>query len=53
MITTRDHTETVIARIQRDRKFAHALYAEALGAITKSIAEALGAKPRVEVAVCS
>src|SRR5256885_13736356 len=29
---TRDYKETVVARIKRDRKFAHALYVEALSA---------------------
>ena len=33
MALTRDYKETVIARIKRDRKFARALYAEALGAL--------------------
>ncbi|MGA2279838.1 MAG: transcriptional regulator [Verrucomicrobiota bacterium] len=33
MALTRDYKETVVARIQRDRKFARALYAEALGAL--------------------
>ena len=105
MALTRDYKETVVARIRRDRKFARALYAEAinallegetteglsmlrdlvhaeitfkelarqtglgektlhrmlsrngnptarnLGAIVKSIAEDLGIKPRVEVAM--
>ena len=32
MALTRDHKETVVARIQRDRKFARALYDEALSA---------------------
>jgi hypothetical protein len=30
---TRNYRETVVARIQRDRKFAHALYAEAASAL--------------------
>ena len=30
---TRDYKETVVARIKRDRKFARALYAEAMGAL--------------------
>jgi len=105
MALRRDYKETVVARIKRDRKFARALYAEAinallegetteglsmlrdlvhaeitfkelarqtglgektlhrmlsrngnptarnLGAIVKSIAEDLGIKPRVEVAM--
>ena len=33
MALTRDYKETVVARIKRDRKFAQALYAEALGAL--------------------
>lgn len=33
MALTRDYKETVVARIQRDRKFARALYAEALSAL--------------------
>ena len=33
MALTRDYKETVVARIKRDRKFARALYAEALGAL--------------------
>ena len=33
MALTRDYKETVVARIQRDRKFACALYAEAVGAL--------------------
>ena len=33
MALTRDYTETVLARIKRDRKFARALYAEAVGAL--------------------
>jgi DNA-binding phage protein len=33
MALTRDYRETVVARIQRDRKFARALYAEALSAL--------------------
>ncbi len=32
-ITTRDHTATIIARIQREPKFARALYAEAINAL--------------------
>lgn len=32
MALTRDYKETVMARIKRDRKFARALYAEALNA---------------------
>ena len=30
MITTRDHTETIIARMKREPEFARALYAEAI-----------------------
>ena len=30
---TRDYKETVMARIQRDRKFALSLYAEAMSAL--------------------
>ncbi len=106
MALTREYRETVLARIKRDRKFARALYAEAmsallegetaeglsmlrdlvhaeitfkelarqtglaektlhrmlhrrgnptarnLGLIIKSIAEDLGIKPRVAVAMC-
>jgi DNA-binding phage protein len=33
MALTRDYKETVVARIQRDPKFARALYAEAVGAL--------------------
>lgn len=33
MALTRVYKETVVARIQRDRKFARALYAEALNAL--------------------
>jgi DNA-binding phage protein len=33
MALTRDYKETVVARIQRDRKFARAMYAEAISAI--------------------
>ena len=33
MALTRDYRDTVVARIQRDRKFALALYSEALGAL--------------------
>lgn len=33
MALTRSYKETVVARIQRDRKFARALYAEALSAL--------------------
>ena len=33
MALTRDYKATVVARIKRDRKFARALYAEALGAL--------------------
>ena len=33
MALTRDYKETVLARIKRDRKFARALYAEAVGAL--------------------
>jgi DNA-binding phage protein len=33
MALTRDYKETVIARIKRDRKFARAMYAEAISAI--------------------
>jgi DNA-binding phage protein len=33
MALTRDYKETVVARIQRDRKFARALYAEAVNAL--------------------
>jgi len=33
MALTRDYKETVIARIKRDRKFARALYAEAMSVL--------------------
>ena len=33
MALTREYAETVVARIERDRKFARALYAEALSAL--------------------
>ncbi len=33
MALTKDYRETVLARIKRDRKFARALFAEALGAL--------------------
>jgi len=33
MALTRDYKETVMARIKRDRKFARAMYAEAISAI--------------------
>ena len=33
MALTRDYKETVVARIKRDRKFARALYAEAMSAL--------------------
>lgn len=33
MALTRDYKQTVVARIKRDRKFARALYAEAVGAL--------------------
>ncbi|MGA3267048.1 MAG: transcriptional regulator [Verrucomicrobiota bacterium] len=33
MALTRDYKETVVARIKRDRKFARALYAQAVGAL--------------------
>jgi len=33
MALTRDYKETVVARIKRDRKFARALYAEAISAL--------------------
>jgi len=33
MALTRDYKETVVARIKRDRKFARALFAEAMGAL--------------------
>lgn len=33
MALTRDYKATVVARIQRDRKFARALYAEAMNAL--------------------
>src|SRR6266853_5000655 len=33
MALTRDYTATVVARIKRDRKFARALYAEAINAL--------------------
>ena len=36
MALTRDYNETVVARIKRDRKFARALYAEALSALMES-----------------
>ncbi len=42
MALTREYKETVVARIQRDRKFARALYAEALNALLEGeTAEAL------------
>lgn len=33
MITTRPHSETIIARIKREPKFAQALYAEAVNSL--------------------
>ena len=33
MITTQPHSETIIARIKREPKFARALYAEAVNCI--------------------
>jgi len=33
MPRTRDYKETVVARIKRDRRFARALYAEAMSAL--------------------
>jgi DNA-binding phage protein len=33
MALTRDYKETVVARIKRDRRFARALYAEAMNAL--------------------
>lgn len=33
MALTRDYKETVVARIQRDRKFARALFAEVMSAL--------------------
>jgi len=33
MALTRDYNETVVARIKRDRKFARALYTEAVSAL--------------------
>ena len=33
MALTRDYKQTIVARIKRDRKFARALYAEAVGAL--------------------
>lgn len=33
MITTRPHSETIIARIKREPKFARALYAEAVNSL--------------------
>ena len=33
MALTRDYRETLVARIKRDRKFARALYAEAMSAL--------------------
>jgi len=33
MALTRDYKETIMARIKRDRKFARALYAEAVSAL--------------------
>ena len=36
MALTRDYKETVVARIQRDRKFARALFAEAMSALLQS-----------------
>src|SRR2546430_281478 len=35
MALTRDYKETVVARIKRDRKFARALYAEAMNALVE------------------
>jgi len=39
MALTRDYKETVVARIQRDRKFARELYAEAVNAILEGETE--------------
>ncbi|MGD0258707.1 MAG: hypothetical protein ABSD29_02655 [Verrucomicrobiota bacterium] len=38
MALTRDYTETVMARIRRDREFARALYAEAMSAFMTRLA---------------
>ena len=35
MALRRDYKETVVARIKRDRKFARALYAEAMNALVE------------------
>lgn len=39
MALTREYKQTVVARIQRDRKFARALYAEALNALLEGETE--------------
>ena len=39
MALTREHKTTVMARIQRDKKFARALYAEALNALLEGETE--------------
>lgn len=39
MALTREYKTTVVARIQRDKKFAHALYAEALNALLEGETE--------------
>ena len=39
MALTREHGETVVARIQRDKKFARALYAETLNALLEGETE--------------
>jgi len=40
MALTRDYKDTVIARIKRDRKFARALYAQALSALLEGETDA-------------
>ena len=39
MVRTREHETTVVARIQRDKKFARALYTEALNALLEGETE--------------
>ena len=39
MALTREYKKTVVARIQRDKKFARALYAEALNALLEGETE--------------
>ena len=36
MALLRDHKKTVVARIQLDKEFGHALYAEALNALLEA-----------------